>query len=307
MLTRHMGADSFHPDLRRAARWLPRGGIGPRTYRSIRALSSLQAKIPAKDVSVEDARPISVRVHRPASSDGPRPALLWVHGGGYVIGSAAQDDAICRHLAQSLGIVVAAAEYRLAPQHRFPVPLYDCYDALAWLTSQRDVDPARVAVGGASAGGGLAAALAVLAHQRGEVQLAFQLLSYPMLDDRTATRTDLDERQFRMWNNKANRFGWQSYTGHPPGSDKVSGLAAPARTGDLSGLPPAWIGVGTLDLFYEEDVAYATRLREAGVACELEEVPGAFHGFDSIQPKTRVTEAFRAAQVAALGTALGRD
>ena len=147
--------------------------------------------------------------------------------------------------------------------------------------------------------------LAVLAHERGEVELAFQLLSYPMLDDRTATRTDLDERQFRMWNNKANRFGWQSYTGHPPGSDKVSGLAAPARTGDLSGLPPTWIGVGTLDLFYEEDVAYATRLREAGVACELEEVPGAFHGFDSIQPKAGVTEAFRAAQVAALGAALG--
>jgi acetyl esterase/lipase len=307
MLTPLMVADSFHPDLRRAARWLPRAGIGPRTYRPIRLLGSVQTKIPARDVSVEDAGRISVRVHRPASSDEPRPALLWVHGGGYVIGSAAQDDAICRHLAQSLGIVVAAAEYRLAPQHRFPVPLHDCYDALAWLTSQRDVDPARVAVGGASAGGGLAAALAVLAHERGEVELAFQLLSYPMLDDRTATRTDLDERQFRMWNNKANRFGWQSYTGHPPGSDEVSGLAAPARTDDLSGLPPTWIGVGTLDLFYEEDIAYATRLRQAGVACELEEVPGAFHGFDSIQPKAGVTEAFRAAQVAALGAALGRN
>ncbi len=238
-------------------------------------------------------------------SEKPLPALLWIHGGGYVIGSAAQDDAICRHLVRSLGIVVAAAEYRLAPEHQFPLPLHDCYDALAWLTSQRDVDPARVAVGGASAGGGLAAALALLAQERGEVQLAFQLLSYPMLDDRTATRTDIDERGFRMWNNKANRFGWQSYTGYPPGSDKVSGLAAPARYDDLSGLPPTWIGVGTLDLFYEEDVSYAERLREAGVPCDLEEVAGAFHGFDSVQPRAGVTQAFRAAQVAALGAALG--
>lgn len=187
MLTPLMVADSFHPDLRRAARRLPRAGIGPRTYRPMRLLGSVQTKITARD------------------------------------------------------------------------------------------------------------------------ELAFQLQSYPMLDDRTATRTDLDERQFRMWNNKANRFGWQFYTGHPPGSDEVSGLAAPARTDDLSGLPPTWIGVGTLELFYEEDVAYATRLRDAGVACELEEVPGAFHGFDSIQPKAGVTEAFRAAQVAALGAALGRN
>ena len=220
------------------------------------------------------------------------------------MGSAAQDDALCRQFAGRLGMVVAAVEYRLAPERRFPVPLHDCYDALAWLARQPFVDSTRIAVAGASAGGGLAAALALLARDRGEVQLAFQLLSYPMLDDRTATRTDVDETKFRMWNQKANRFGWESYTGLNPGAVEISPLAAPARHEDLSGLPPAWIGVGNLDLFYAEDLAYASRLRASGVECELAVVDGAFHGFDSIRPGAGVSQTFRAAQVAALGAAI---
>jgi acetyl esterase/lipase len=231
--------------------------------------------------------------------------MLWIHGGGYVLGTAAQDDAVCRHFATALDIVVAAVDYRLAPGSPFPVPLDDCHDALVWLAGQPGVDPSRIAVGGASAGAGLAAAVALLARERDGVRPAFQLLAYPMLDDRTANRTDIDERYFRLWNNKANRFGWQSYTGHPPGSPDVSGLAAPARHDDLTGLPPAWIGVGTLDLFHDEDVAYAGRLESAGVACELDVVQGAFHGFDFIRPKSGVARAFRAAQVTALADALG--
>lgn len=266
--------------------------------------TGLLARMPRRGVAVHALGPTSIRVHQPATSDRPRPALLWVHGGGYVLGTAAQDDSVCGHLAQSLGIVVAAVEYRLAPEHRFPVPLHDCYDALTWLARQPQVDPTRIAIGGASAGGGLAAALALLAHERGEVQLAFQLLSYPMLDDRTATRTDIDESNFRLWNNTSNRFAWQSYTGYPPDSVEVSGLAAPSRHDDLSGLPPAWIGVGTLDLFHDEDVAYGSRLREAGVECELKTVQGAYHGFDSIQPKAGVSQAFRFSQMSALAAAL---
>jgi len=299
-----MDTHAFHPDLRRTAPWLPRAAVRPRTLKAIRLSTGLLARIPRKGVTVEALGPISVRVHRPASSPGPLPALLWIHGGGYVIGSAAQDDAVCRRFADQLGIVVAAVEYRLAPEHRFPVPLHDCHDALVWLAGQPTVDPTRVAVGGASAGGGLAAALAVLARQRAEVPLAFQLLAYPMLDDRTAERTDLDESNFRLWNNEANRFGWQSYTGHRPGSDEVSGLAAPSRLDDLAGLPPAWIGVGTLDLFHDEDLAYARRLREAGVGCELDVVEGAFHGFDLVRAKAGVSRAFRSAQLTALGAAL---
>ena len=189
------------------------------------------------------------------------------------MGTASQDDAACRHFADKLGIIVVAPEYRLAPEHPFPHPLHDCYDVLNWLSDQPYVDSSRVAVGGGSAGGGLAASLTLLAHERDEIPVAFQLLAYPMLDDRTAVRTDIDGRNLRMWNNKANRFGWRSYTGLEPGSE-VSGLAAPARYEDLSGLPPAWIGVGTLDLFYDEDLAYADRLRSAGVPCELDVVPG---------------------------------
>jgi acetyl esterase/lipase len=153
----------------------------------------------------------------------------------------------------------------------------------------------------------LAAALALLAQERAELRPAFQLLTYPMLDDRTATRTDTDtdETNHRMWTNNSNRFGWHSYTGYPPGSAEISGLAAPARYGDLSGLPPAWIGVGTFDLFYEESLVYANRLKAAGVERELLVVDGAFHAFDITHPKAGVSRTFRAAQVEALAAARG--
>lgn len=299
-----MDNDAFHPDLRRIARWVPHGAISPRTIRSVQIGAGLLAKIPRRGIAVQTLGPTSVRVQQPAASDGPLPGLLWVHGGGYVLGTAAQDDAICREFARSLGIVVAAVEYRLAPKHRFPVPLHDCYEALKWLASQPEVDPTRIAVGGASAGGGLATALALLAHERGEIQLAFQLLAYPMLDDRTAARSNVAEGNFRLWNNASNRFGWESYTGLSPGSLEVTGLAAPSRYSDLSGLPPTWIGVGTLDLFYDENLAYESRLREAGVKCELDVVEGAFHGFDIIRPKSGVSRAFRFSQMSALSAAL---
>jgi acetyl esterase/lipase len=296
--------DDFHPDLRRVARWLPRAAVSPRTLAPVRLLAGLQAKWPTKGVEVRSVAATSVRVHRPPAMVEPAPALLWIHGGGYVMGTAVQDDAVCRHFARELGILVIAVDYRLAPEHPFPTPLHDCYDALTWLAGQPDVDPNRIAVGGASAGGGLAAALALLAHQRGEVSLAFQLLAYPMLDDRTTTRVGVDERHFRMWNTKANRFGWQSYLGRPPGGTQVDELAAPARLADLAPLPPAWVGVGTFDLFHDEDVAYADRLVAAGVKCELDEVKGGFHGFDLVLPKAGVSRHFRSAQVAALADAL---
>jgi acetyl esterase/lipase len=234
------------------------------------------------------------------------PALLWIHGGGYVLGSASQDDAVARAFCEALGIVVVAVDYRLSPQHRFPLPLEDCYDALRWTANRPSVDPTRIAIGGASAGAGLAAGLALMARDRGEVEPIFQLLAYPMIDDRTATRTGIDESNFRLWNNKANAFGWRAYTGLEPGSPQMSGLASPSRSDDLAGLPDAWIGVGTLDLFHDEDVEYARRLQQAGVACDLQIVDGAFHGFDLVAPRAGVTGAFRAAQIAALAAAYAR-
>ena len=240
---------------------------------------------------------VGVRLHRPPGVSQPGPALLWIHGGGYVIGTAQQDDAVCRRFARELGITVAAVDYRLAPEHPYPVPLEDCYAALTWLAALPAVDPARVAIGGASAGGGLAAALALLARDRGEVTPTLQLLAYPMLDDRSGSGPN--NPNYRLWGPKSNRFGWAAYLGNADPQ-----VAVPARRDDLSGLPPAWIGVGTHDLFHDEDLAYAERLTAAGVPCQVEVVPGAFHGFDLIMPKASVSQSFFASECASLRSAL---
>lgn len=250
--------------------------------------------------------PWSVRIHRPVAPAASAPAVLWIHGGGYVIGSAAQDDPICKKYAEQTGAVVASVEYRLAPEHPFPTPLEDCYSALLWLAEQPGIDPDRIAIAGASAGGGLAAALALLARDRGEIKPVLQILAYPMIDDRTALRTGIDESGFRLWSNAANAFGWRSYTGYEPGSAQVSGLAAPSRHEDLSGLAPVWLGVGTQDLFHDEDLAYAERLMTAGIPCELHVTDGGYHAFDLAVPKAPVSRAFRDSQIAALKSAFAR-
>lgn len=274
--------------------------ITPLTLPLMRAAGRLMwRKKPPRDVEVVTlASGVEVRLYRPAGATSRGPALLWIHGGGYVIGDAAQDDVLCSRFARELGATVASVNYRLAPEHPYPAPVEDCYSALTWLSRLPSVDPSRVAIGGASAGGGLAATLALLARDRGEIGLAAQLLVYPMIDDRTVERTDLDNRGHRLWNQSSNRFGWRAYLG---GADPE--VAVPARRSDLTGLPPAWIGVGTLDLFHDEDLAYAERLRAAGVPCEVVVVEGAFHGFDGIAPKADVSRSFFASQCALLRTA----
>lgn len=290
----------FHPELRTAARLLPRAAIGPRIVPWVRRAVS---RLPDDPDFVETAVSpyASIRVYRPAGAPTPSPALLYVHGGGLLIGSPLQDEPVLRKTADELGVVVATVRYRLAPEHRFPAARDDCFAALEWLAAQPGVDPARVAIGGASAGGGLAAATALHARNRGGPALCLQLLVYPMLDDRTAARPDPDRAWRRLWSNESNRFGWSSYLGHAPGRPGVDPTAAPARCDDFAGLPPAWIGVGTLDLFHDESLAYAERLRAAGVAVTTGVVPGAFHGFDAFAGKP-VAREFRASQVEALRT-----
>jgi acetyl esterase/lipase len=277
-----------HPELRRIARFAPGQLVTPRTLSLMRALSRLQGRRDPADVEVLTLTSgVGVRLYRPANAKDPGPALLWIHGGGYIIGRAVQDDVLCRRFARVLGATVASVEYRLAPEHPYPTPVQDCYSALTWLARLPAVDPAQVAIGGGSAGGGLAAALALLARDRGDVPVAAQLLVYPMLDDRSADRTDLDDDGYRLWNRSSNRFGWDAYLG-----DANRNVAVPARHEDLSGLPPAWIGVGTLDLFHDEDLAYGERLKAAGVPCEVHVVPGAFHGFDAVAAKAEVSQSF---------------
>lgn len=293
-----MPITEFHPDLRRIARIAPRQLVGPRRLRLVRALMPLMGRRAVDDVEVLTLTSgAGVRLHRPVGVTGSAPALLWIHGGGYVMGSAKQDDRLCGRFARELGITVASVEYRLAPEHPYPAALDDCYSALTWLAELPAVDPARVAIGGASAGGGLAAALALLARDRGEVTPALQLLVYPMLDDRSAAAPD--DPGYRLWNPRSNRFGWTAYLGQTDPQ-----VAVPARREDLRGLAPAWIGVGTNDLFHDEDLAYAERLTRAGVPCQVEVVPGAFHGFDMVAAKAPVSQSFFASQCASLRAAL---
>lgn len=290
--------DEIHPDLRRVARFAPRQIVYPWSLPLLRRLPV--AKRSSDDgVDVVDLPSgAGARLYRPTAAAAPTAALLWIHGGGYLLGSPEQDDALCRRYVQRLGIVVAAARYRLAPEHPYPIPLQDCYQVLTWLAGLPGVDADRIAIGGASAGGGLAAALGFLARDRGEVSPVLQVLSYPMLDDRTVG-PELDKPGFRLWNTRSNRFGWTSYLG---GADPA--MAVPARRTDLAGLAPAWLGVGTLDLFCAEDLAYAARLNAAGVECEVHEVPGAFHGFDGLAPKAAVSQTYFDSTCASLRRAL---
>jgi len=237
---------------------------------------------------------LKVRVYRPsAGSSGA--GLLWMHGGGFMVGSAVQDERICAGYARELGLVVVSVDYRLSPEHPFPVPLDDCFAAWRWfqdLTPDYAVDPARIAVGGQSAGAGLAACLSQRIYDSGGIPPAAQILIYPMLDDRTAANRSLDELAHPLWNNHNNRGGWMAYLGHEPGQPSEPAYAVAARRRDLSGLPPAWIGVGDIDLFYRENRLYADRLNSAGVSCKLQVVPMAPHGFQVVVPDAPISRDF---------------
>ncbi|UOY01770.1 alpha/beta hydrolase [Blastococcus sp. PRF04-17] len=237
--------------------------------------------------------PVRVRVHRPtARSTGA--VLLWVHGGGHVLGSADQDDPLLDRLVARTGCVALAVDWRRAPEHPYPAALHDCYAVLAAVAAGIpgvDGDPGRVVVGGASSGGGVAAGLALLARDRGEYGLAGQLLIYPMLDDRELTVSSRTVTDHRVWNHVSNRIGWAAYLGGLT-ADDVPAYAAPARAADVSRLPPTWIATAELDLFRDEDIGYAARLYEAGVPTELHVYPGAVHGFDLFAPEAGVSRRF---------------
>jgi acetyl esterase/lipase len=240
----------------------------------------------------------------PAPGTRNRPALLHLHGGGYVVGTPEISTPRNQRYAMECGCVVVSVDYRLAPETAFPGALEDNHAALRWLYDNADalgVDANRIGVGGESAGGGHAAALAIAARERGQVPVAFQFLVYPMLDDRTGTSRKVSPfiGEF-IWTAVSNDFGWSSLLGVPAGSQTVPEGAVPARIKDLGRLPPAFIGVGALDLFIEEDLEYARRLIAAGVPVEVHVAAGAYHGFDGLAPETAPARHFSATLVAAL-------
>lgn len=299
-LRARLTAEPFHPDLRGPSRVLPSGVVrGPRTLGVLRRLEQVGPVEGAEAVLADGVRVLVYRPNGPA-----RGAVLWIHGGGMIGGAPQMDADLCRRLCDEHAALVVAPHYRRAPEHPFPAPLDDCSTALRWLAARPEVSGLPVVVAGASAGGGLAAGVVLDARDRSDVEVSAQVLVYPMIDDRTAAVPDPRPETKRLWNHRANVFGWRSYLAAAPGSEGVSALAAPARAEDLSGLPSTWIGVGTVDLFHDEDVRYAQRLREAGVPTELVVVPGAFHGFDHVP--SPVGRSFVDAYVAAIDRMLIR-
>ncbi|GKS57841.1 esterase [Nitrospira sp.] len=266
--------------------------------------------VDSRDHSVpgpEGAPDVMVRLYRPETRPEPLPALLWIHGGGYVLGSVQATDLQAKTMARALGCVVASVEYRLAPEHPFPAALDDCYAALAWLSRtapQIGIDQSRIAIGGASAGGGLAAGLALLARDRGEITVRYQLLLYPMLDDSNVQPAGPNMPDSPVWTRASNLAGWRAYLRQEPGSDGVSEYAAPIRAQNVSDLPPTYIGVGTTDLFRDENIAYAQRLMRAGVPTELHVYADGFHGFDGFAADSDTAQRFTAEHTRLLYRAL---
>ncbi len=236
-----------------------------------------------------------------------RPCILHTHGGGYIIGDAKSGIRALQEVAAALDCLIVSVDYRLAPETRFAGSLEDNYAGLKWLyqnAHELGGNKDRIAVMGESAGGGHAAILAIAARDRGEIPLVYQALIYPMLDDRTgSTNRKPPMMGAVIWTEAHNRFGWTSFLGVPAGSRRVPKGAVPAREQSLKGLPPAFIGVGSIDLFVDEDIAYAQRLIDHGIAAQLHVVPGAIHGFD-VMPGNTIGPKFRETLIAALKQAL---
>jgi acetyl esterase/lipase len=280
-----MATVPLHPSIERLKDLVPFPTLDADTLREARGMKlveppELSDRVERTDHVCGGDRPVRVRVHRPVGAGRALPCVFSIHGGGYVLGSYEMDDAKFDRWCQVYGIAGVSVEYRLAPEHPYPIPLEDCYAALEWTHAhgaELGIDRGRIGITGVSAGGGLCAALALLARDRGRVPVQFQLLDCPMLDDRRITpSSQLDD--LLVWNRASNAFGWRSYLGDLYGRDDVPAHAAPARAIDLSRLPQAYVCVGGADGFRDEDIDYAQRLYAAGVETELHVYPGAPHG-----------------------------
>jgi acetyl esterase/lipase len=236
----------------------------------------------------EGAPDISVRIYRPVNATGTLPGVFFIHGGGMILGNVEGESAVAEQVAEQVGAVVVSVEYRLAPEDPHPAQSEDCYAGLVWMVgnaAELGFDPDRLAVYGGSAGGGLTIATVLLARDRGFPAIRFQMPIYPMVDHTNETASSHEITDIGVWDRKANIEAWDWYLG----GGKPDQYAAPVLAEDLSGLPPAFIDVGTVDMFRDEDIAFANRLMQAGVPCELHVNPGAYHASEVLAPQTALS------------------
>ena len=235
-----------------------------------------------------------VRIYRGQSAPSGV-GVLWIHGGGLILGSNKVDDKMCSRYVNELGAIVGSVDYRLAPENPYPAAIDDCYEAWLWFIERAPslgINPSRLIIAGQSGGGCLAASLCQRIIDSGGVQPIAQLLHCPMLDDRTAGNRELDSINHLIWNNVNNRVGWSSYLGCDAGSDNVPENSVPARRQDLTGLPPTWLGIGSLDLFHDECMTYVERLKQCGVKTIVDVVPDAQHGFELVGEDTELVSRY---------------
>lgn len=281
-----------------------RGGVAALGLQVASVKSSFDEDVKIEDQFFQaDEASIRLRIYQLKDKLTDGPGFYWMHGGGLMGGSPEQDDIQMKQIVAETGATVISVDYRLAPEYPFPIPLNDCYNGLMWVVKHHNrlrINLNRIAVGGASAGGGLAAALAIMVKRKGGPKLVHQSLTYPMLDDRNVTNSSFEITNLGLWDRPYNLFGWEAYLGSKHGRTYVPEFGAPSREQDLGGLPPAFISVGSLDLFRDEDLEYALHLMEAGVSTELHFYAGAVHGFDWHLPGGAMTVSFLSKRINAL-------
>ena len=309
---------AYDPELAAAIPMMPRADVSdlPSARAEMAAgVAAANADVDTTGVEVgritvpgpEGAPEVVLHTYRPEGVEGPLPLVYDIHGGGFVMGSPELEHGPNVRYAREVGALVVSVDYRLAPEHRFPAGLEDCYAGLVWVAANADelgADPDRIVVHGWSAGGGLAAAVALLARDRGGPAIRFQFLGIPELDDRLDMPSMRAFTDTPLWNRPNAIISWDSYLGAGvPGTDEVSPYAAPVRAKDLTGLPPAYVSVAEFDPLRDEGIDYARALLEAGVSCELHLFPGTFHG-SSLVSYAEISQREAAEAVAVLRRAL---
>lgn len=287
---------------------LPEGLEAAREAPIIPAEPSPNVKMHVRTIAGGDSQDMNIKIYEPVNRiNEPIPALLFIHGGGYVTGSPDGSDSICQVFVEEANCLVVSVDYRLAPEHPYPAPIEDCYSALVWMSEAAEefnFDINRLAVAGQSAGGGLTAALSLLARDRKGPKIAFQMPLYPMIDDTNTSASSYeitDERA--IWNRGNNLAAWRMYLGSH-GNGEISPYAAPIRTKNFSGLPPTYTCVGQLDPFRDETIEYVSRLAQAGVSVEFQLYPGAYHAFELLNPTSDLGKRAINGYVQALSKAL---